>query len=119
MNIAAFSVNKKQKTADRLLFFIAKNGDNFRNFRNHFGFLRKVLLQPCGTPSAEILIQLGILPHLLLEAPDMVKYPFCAPPNSAGRSLRAAACACFFSAHIGEQPLLGEHHVGECVIGIR
>ena len=80
---------------------------------------REVLLQPCGTPSAEILIQLGILPHLLLEAPDMGKISVLRTAEQRRQVTEGSRVRVLFLGAHGEQPLLGEHHVGECVVGIR
>ena len=56
---------------------------------------------------------------MLLEAPDMGKTAVLRTAEQRRQVTESSrACVFFLGAH-GKQPLLGEHHVGECVVGLR
>ena len=56
---------------------------------------------------------------MLLEAPDMGKISVLRTAEQRRQVTEGSrACVLFLGAH-GKQPLLSEHHVGECVVGIR
>ena len=56
---------------------------------------------------------------MLLKAPDMGKTAVLRTAEQRRQVAEGSrACVPFLGAH-GKQPLLGEHHVSECVVGIR
>ena len=56
---------------------------------------------------------------MLLEAPDMGKISVLRTAEQRRQVTEGSRVRVLFLGAHGEQPLLGEHHVGECVVGIR
>ena len=56
---------------------------------------------------------------MLLEAPDMGKISVLRTAEQRRQVAESSRVRVLFLGAHGKQPLLGEHHVSECVIGIR
>lgn len=112
---------RKQKAKDsrQAVFFYAKNGDNSAIFAIVLDSSGKSFCSLAAHRLQKSSYNSGFSRICCLKPQIWVKQPFCAPAEQRRQVAEGSCVRVFFLGAHGKQPLFGEHHVSECVIGIR